>query len=109
MRFGMQIIPEAMTHGVLPWMPKDRTRTALILRMHTQHSSGGPIGLPDDIAARLSPETRELVAPGSYTQTKRIATQAVVRLSDSAGGAEGPVGKPGSIGIGPGVPAPSKL
>ena len=103
MRFGpLQIIPEAMTHGVLPWMPKDRTRTALILRMHTQHSSGGPIGLPDHIAARLSPETRELVAPGSYTQTKRIATQAVVRLSD-AGGAEAPVGKTGSIGLGAGV------
>ena len=98
-----------MTHGVLPWMPTDRTRTTLILRMHTQHSSGGPIGLPDDIAARLSPETLELVAPGSFTQTKRIAAQAVVRLGDSAGGAEAPAGKPGSMGIGRGAPAPSKL
>jgi hypothetical protein len=36
----------------------------MILRISsTQHSSGGPIELPENIASRLSPETAELIGP----------------------------------------------
>jgi hypothetical protein len=39
----------------------------MILRISsTQHSSGGPIELPENIASRLSPETAELIGPGIY-------------------------------------------
>ena len=81
----------------MPWLPKDRTRTSLIMRVHTQHSSGGPIGLPEGIASRLSPETAELIAPASVAHTKSIATQAIVQLS-SAATSEPLAGKPGSMG-----------
>ena len=45
---------------VLPWTPTDRPRHVIGLRYHSQHL-GGSINFPDDILARLSPNTRELL------------------------------------------------
>lgn len=65
------ILPELATHGALPWKPVDRQRRALVLRYRPHHRGGG--SLPDEIVARLWPETQELIAPAHYTHTKAIA------------------------------------
>ena len=77
----------------------------MILRISsTQHSSGGPIELPENIASRLSPETAELIGPGIYlsrTPGADVDRQAPVHLSAKDGRDDAFLaGKPGSI---PGV------
>jgi len=65
------IISESLTHGALPWRPRDRKRLILVLRYRPQASSGGP--LPEEIVERLLPEVRELVASAEHTHCKEIA------------------------------------
>ena len=73
------IIPECLTHGVLPWTPKDRQRRMLVLRYRPHHRQAGPI--PDRVKERLAPETRELVESAHYTHKKDIAARTSVELS----------------------------
>lgn len=73
------IITEALTHGILAWMPKDKIRMILVLRYHPQYH--GRENLPDEIKARLSPETFELVSKAGYGDEKEIVKQDVVTLS----------------------------
>jgi ectoine hydroxylase-related dioxygenase (phytanoyl-CoA dioxygenase family) len=68
------VMPEALTHGVMPWLPQDRARRTLMLRYQQQTMPphmNPPIG--PDIIARLAPETRELIAQGSIAHTKEVA------------------------------------
>lgn len=73
------LMPEATTHGVLPWYPKDRARWVIGLRYQSQHL-GGSIEFDDDTLERLSPNTRELLQYAHYTYTKAIARMPVVTL-----------------------------
>ena len=68
----MVVMPESVTHGILPWKPKDRIRRILQLRFRPQHQSGG-IGVPDEVAKRLTPEIQELLETAHYTHVKEIA------------------------------------
>ena len=70
----MMIMPEAMTHGVMPWIPTDRPRYVLGLRYQSQHL-GGSQTWPDGILEKLSPNTRELLQHAHYAYTKGIARQ----------------------------------
>ena len=72
------IINELVTHGVLPWTPKDRNRMILVLRYQPQYKGGD---FPDAIKKRLSPETCELIAKGSYKDRKAIVDQEFVTLT----------------------------
>ena len=73
------IMPECVTHGVLPWRAPDRQRRVLTLRYRPHHRQAGPI--PEAVQERLAPETRELVESAHYTHKKEIATQQRVCLS----------------------------
>ena len=75
----MMIMPEAMTHGVMPWIPTDRPRYVLGLRYQSQHL-GGSQTWPDGILEKLSPNTRELLQHCHYTYTKGIAQVSRVEL-----------------------------
>ena len=66
------VMPECMTHGVLPWTPKDRQRRIMMLRYRPQHRTGG-IPVPDEVVKRLEPEVRELIEEAHYTHVKQIA------------------------------------
>ncbi len=72
-------ISELLTHGVLRWKPKDRSRQFLILRYRPQYE--GKTSLPQVIIDRLAPETQELVASASYGSIKEIVEQDVITLS----------------------------
>lgn len=74
------IISELLTHGGLAWTPTDRKRVALVLRYAPQYR-GGPDWVPESIKKRLSPETLELMAPGSYTDIKEVVKQDRVMIS----------------------------
>jgi hypothetical protein len=68
------VMPEALTHGVMPWIPKDRARRTLMLRYQQQTMpphNNPPIG--PDVVARLAPETRELIGQASIAHTKEVA------------------------------------
>jgi hypothetical protein len=65
-------MPECVTHGVLPWTPKDRIRRILVMRYRPQHKAGG-LGIPEVILDRLEPEVRELTEMAHYTHVKEIA------------------------------------
>ena len=67
------VMNELVTHGTLPWTPKDRMRMILVLRYHPQYA--GRSELPQAIQQRLSPETLELTARAGYQDQKEIATQ----------------------------------
>ena len=73
------VMPECLTHGVLPWTPRDRRRRVLTLRYRPHHRQAGPI--PETIKQRLAPETRELLESAHYTHKKDIASQEIVELS----------------------------
>ena len=73
------IMPECVTHGVLPWRAADRQRRVLTLRYRPHHRQAGPI--PEAVKERLAPETLELVESAHYTHEKKIATQQRVCLS----------------------------
>ena len=74
------VISELLTHGALTWQPKDRERRFLTLRYKQQHIVPD-LELPEDVLAKLSPETHELVATLPITEIKAIAEQDVVHLS----------------------------
>ena len=104
-------MPEATTHGVLPWTPADRQRRVLVLRYQVRLPSNPPVrscakpladgltcahvvfqphelgqpssfgGFSEEVMSRLAPETLELLAYAPLTTRKAIASQAVVRLS----------------------------
>ena len=65
------ITTEMMTHGILEWQPKDRIRRMLVLRYKTQFA-GLVQPYPDEIVARLSPETLELIQTNHFTHVKDI-------------------------------------
>ena len=65
------VMPEAMTHGILPWTPEDRIRRILVLRYRPQHKDSSS-GMPEEIKKRLSPETLELTETGSFKHVKEI-------------------------------------
>ena len=73
------VMNELVTHGALPWTPKDRMRMILVLRYHPQYS--GRSELPQAIQQRLSPETLELTAHASYQDQKEIAKQDNIALT----------------------------
>lgn len=81
------VMPEALTHGVMPWMPADRARRTLMLRYQQQTMpphKNPPIG--PDIIARLAPETCELIAQASIAHTKEVVKQRSPWPSDLAQG-----------------------
>lgn len=80
------VMPECLTHGVLPWKPVDRQRRMLVLRYRPHHRQAGPI--PDAIKQRLAPETRELLESAHYTHKKDIAAKEIVSLSPQSSPAE---------------------
>ena len=73
------VISELLPHGAMHWLAKDRDRRFVTLRYTMQYSEGNP--LPDGVLAKLSPETRELVAVQSRDELKSIVDQDVVSLS----------------------------
>jgi hypothetical protein len=73
------MIPEAVTHGALPWLPRDRQRRLLVLRYHPQEK--GDRRMSPEILSRLAPETRELTEPMGIAGVKVVARQPVVRLT----------------------------
>ena len=73
------IMPECLTHGVLPWKPADRQRRMLVLRYRPHHRQVGPV--PDAIKQQLAPETQELLESAHYTHKKGIAAKQTVELS----------------------------
>lgn len=78
------IITEMLTHGVLVWKPKDRDRRFLILRYkphYFQDDRGIREAFPQEVMARLSPETQALAAYGSYWEEKNLVKRDVVTLS----------------------------
>jgi ectoine hydroxylase-related dioxygenase (phytanoyl-CoA dioxygenase family) len=75
----MVIISELLTHGALPWKPKDRYRCFLVLRYGPQYR--GESRVSQEVRARLSPETLELIAREHYTHTKEIIKMDVITLT----------------------------
>ena len=76
------IISELLTHGVLVWKPKDRDRRFLILRYMPQYTTYGTFDpFPDEIKAKLSPETLELIEVAPYKHVKEIVKQETVSLT----------------------------
>lgn len=73
------IMSEGVTHGALPWKPQDRYRMYLVLRYQPQYTGGD--AMPDEIVARLAPETRELVAKAKHQEMKEISKCDEVVLS----------------------------
>ena len=74
------IISELLTHGILPWYPKDRIRRILVLRYKPQHL-GRSGSISEEIKARLSPETIELMEYAHFTHKKEITKKEVVTLN----------------------------
>ena len=50
---------EALVHGSLPWLPRDRLRRVMVLR-YRPHTTAGPNPQPPPVLRRLSRETREM-------------------------------------------------
>ena len=73
------IISELLTHGALPWKPKDRYRCILTLRYRPQHR--GESRVSEEVRGRLSPETLELISRADHYHTKEIVKQDVVTLT----------------------------
>jgi hypothetical protein len=57
-----------------------RSRRILVLRYHLQ-TQGQSGGIPEEVVARLSPETVELISPAGPTDVKDIVHRDVVELS----------------------------
>lgn len=73
------IISELLTHGALPWKPKDRNRCFLVLRYRPQDRAESRI--PEELRGRLAPETQELIAHVDQEHIKEIVKKDVVKLS----------------------------
>lgn len=67
-----QMIPEALVHGALPWVPVDRLRRVLVLR-YRPHTNAGANPHPPFVLDRLSPETLELTANADADKVKDLA------------------------------------
>ena len=74
------IISELLTHGALPWRPKNRYRCVLVLRYRPQHR--GESSIPESVKSRLSPETLELLEHRHHTHVKEIVSKDFITLSD---------------------------
>lgn len=74
------VISELLTHGALIWKPTDRERRFLILCYNPQYFYYQN-GIRDEVIPRLSPETKELIAFASFTETKDICNREVIELS----------------------------
>ena len=80
------ILTELTTHGVLVWLPKDRDRRFLILRYKTQYfqdERGHKQPFSDEIIAKLSEETKELVEFADYEHTKKIVQREQITFSST--------------------------
>ena len=75
------MMPEAMTHLVLPWLPTDRSRQVVGFRYQMQHLGAEKLW-PADTLARCSPNTCELLSFAHYTATKGIALRESVDLAE---------------------------
>ena len=73
------VMTEMLAHGTLQWKPKDRLRRTLVLRYRPQFK--GQAAVPEILYDRLSPQTRELMAPAHYTHVKEVVKEDVVRLT----------------------------
>ena len=73
------IISELLTHGALPWKPKDRYRCFLVLRYRPQDR--GESRVPEEVRERLAPETLELIARATPAHIKKIVKEDVVTLT----------------------------
>ena len=73
------VMTEMLAHGTLQWKPKDRLRRTLVLRYRPQFK--GQAAIPEILHDRLSPQTRELMAPAHYTHVKEVVKEDVVRLT----------------------------
>ena len=73
------IISELLTHGVLPWKPPDRDRRFMMLRYVPQYmgpiDDNLPFPFPEEIQARLSPETLELIEFTGYNRIKSVVEE----------------------------------
>ena len=76
------IISELLTHGTLHWRHTHRGRIFLTLRYWAQHKAS-PILFPEEIKARLSPETLELIQGMPYSHEKKIGKIQKVVLSET--------------------------
>ena len=66
----MVVMNELVTHGVLPWTPRDRGRMILVLRYVPQYQRSRD--LPEAIQRRLSADTLELTSQAGYQDVKEI-------------------------------------
>ena len=72
------VLTELTSHGVLVWQPTDRDRRFLILRYKTQYfqdERGKRQPFSDQIMAKLSSKTKELVQLADYSHVKEIVNQ----------------------------------
>ena len=63
------VMTEMLAHGTLQWKPKDRLRRTLVLRYRPQFK--GQAAVPEVLYDRLSPQTRELMAPATIPMSRR--------------------------------------
>ena len=79
------VMSELMTHGALHWKPTDRDRRFLLMRYVPQFMGVTDNNLafpfPEEILARVSPETRELIEFAPRNRVKEIVKRDVVTLS----------------------------
>ena len=72
------VLTELTRHVVLVWQPTDRDRRFLILRYKTQYfqdERGKRQPFSDQIMAKLSSKTKELVQLADYSYVKEIVNQ----------------------------------
>eukprot|EP01046_Picozoa_sp_COSAG06_P012243 COSAG06_NODE_715_length_12863_cov_38.702569_2_plen_67_part_00 len=66
------MIPEALVHGALPWLPPDRLRRVLVLRYRPYSDTAEPNRQPVFVQERLSPETLELTESPAVAARRRL-------------------------------------
>ena len=66
----MVVMNELVTHGALPWTPRDRMRMILVLRYMPQYSRAPD--LPEAVQRRLTPDVLELTRRAGYQEIKEI-------------------------------------
>ena len=72
----MVVMNELVTHGALPWTPRDRGRMILVLRYMPQYSRAPDI--PEAVQRRLTPEVRELTSHAGYQDVRKIVRHETV-------------------------------
>ena len=73
------IMNELVTHGALPWHPRDRARMILVLRFMPQYQ--GSDNFPEAIRNRLTAPTRELIARAGYADVKEIVAADAIKVA----------------------------